>query len=131
MARGREPPAGSPEYPRRRQFDADRAYRPATLASARRDHVWLWICCRNPKCGRQVPLAIAPLIIRLGPDYEFEEFRSRAACSECGHRGVLTMMPSWGGSDIGWMPWPKRFATDDRGITDELNRPTRDRKSVV
>jgi hypothetical protein len=71
-----------------------------------------------------VPAAVVPLIIWLGVDYEFDEFRRRAACSECGRRGVSTSMPSWGGADVGWMPWPSRFITDERGIAIEPNRPT-------
>jgi len=34
------------------------------------------------------------------------------------------MMPSWGGADVGWMPWPSRFVTDERGIAIEPNWST-------
>jgi hypothetical protein len=58
---------------------------------------------------RMVPIAIVPLIIRLGPAYPLEESLS---------------MRSYAHTVIGSAPWPKQFITDERGIAIEPNRPT-------
>jgi hypothetical protein len=81
-----------------------------TLADLRQCHVWMWITCRNRDCAFARPIAITPLIIRLGPGYPVEEFRRNARCTRCGHQGATLTMRSWHGSAMGFAPWPDRFA---------------------
>lgn len=73
---------------------------------------WMWIYCRGPDCGHSQPLAIAPLVIRWGPDAPAQWMRDRLICSRCGHRGVLTQAPGWGGSHIGEVPFPANRLID-------------------
>jgi len=123
MAHGREPPAGDPAYPARRERAAPSPPL-ISLQQLRDGGCWWWIVCRNPECGRGVPIAIVPLIIRLGPLEEVERLRRKAVCQGCGDRGATLLARSWHGSDVGDAPWPARFVTDERGIAIEPNRPT-------
>jgi hypothetical protein len=65
---------------------------------------WCWIKCT--RCDHMAAVAIAPYIIRWGPDAWPEMLRETARCSACGKRGVALQHPSWGGNDIGWAPMP-------------------------
>ena len=80
-----------------------------TLQQLRDQACWWWLVCRNPKCGRQVPIAVVPLIIRWGPQEEVERLRLYARCDRCGHRGASLSMPSWRDSVVGFTPWPEQF----------------------
>ena len=51
-------------------------------------------------------VAIAPYVIRWGPDGWKDMLRRAARCTKCGKRGVEIQHPSWGGSDTGWAPMP-------------------------
>jgi hypothetical protein len=56
MARGREPPAGDPAYPPRRER-APPGPPLTTLAQLRSAGCWWWLVCRNPECGWSRPEA--------------------------------------------------------------------------
>jgi hypothetical protein len=47
-------------------------------------------------------VAIAPYIIRWGPDGWQDMLQRVARCTKCSKRGVELQHPSWGGSDSGW-----------------------------
>jgi hypothetical protein len=123
MARGREPPAGDPAYPARRER-APPGPPLVTLQQLRDQDPWVWLVCRNPACGRSVPIAVVPLIIRWGPLEEVDRLRGSAVCRDCGQRGATLSKRSWHDPMIGNAPRPARFVTDEHGITVELNRPT-------
>ena len=56
-------------------------------------------------------MALAPLIIRWGPDASSDVLRQRARCSKCGHQGATLQIPGWVGGDIGSAPFPTGPAT--------------------
>jgi hypothetical protein len=119
MARGREPPAGDPAYPARRER-AQRGPALITLQQLRDGGCWWWLICRNPKCGHMRPIAIVPLIIRWSPQEEVERLRLWARCERCGHRGASLSMRSWCDGNIGYATWPRRFASP---VEPERRRP--------
>ena len=51
-------------------------------------------------------MALAPAIIRWGPDASSDMLRQRARCSGCGSKGATLQIPSWVGSEIGLAPFP-------------------------
>ena len=65
---------------------------------------WCWIKCT--RCAHMRAVAIAPYIIRWGPDGWQDMLRRGARCTECGKRGVKLQHPSWDGSDTGWAAMP-------------------------
>lgn len=72
------------------------------------DATWWWINCGRwgNGCNHRAAVAIAPYVIRWGPDAWPEMLRRNGRCSACGHTGVTLTHPSWGGSDVGWAPFP-------------------------
>ena len=77
---------------------------PATLESMQRNPKWIWLYCRA--CPHKAPTAIAPFVIRWGPNTPAAMLRRSARCSRCGAKGAGTMHPSWGDTNIGWHPFP-------------------------
>jgi hypothetical protein len=75
-----------------------------TLAEIRRASCWVWLYCNG--CGRGVPTALAPFIIRWGADVSSDRLRNSARCAKCGARGASLQAPSWGGLDVGIAPFP-------------------------
>jgi hypothetical protein len=66
-----------------------------TLASHRRYWCWFWVyCVEGAYCHHSAPMAVAPLIIRWGPETPFSKVRRSFRCSMCGGRKVMTMVPS-------------------------------------
>jgi hypothetical protein len=53
-------------------------------------------------CWRSVPTALAPLIIRLGPNASSDILRRSARCAHCGGKGAPVIRPSWGGMHTGF-----------------------------
>lgn len=52
---------------------------------------WCWIYCLNPFCERVLrptPIAIAPYVIRWGPNASSDMLRRCARCMGCGHKGA-------------------------------------------
>jgi hypothetical protein len=71
------------------------------------DACWCWVNCGAPlKCGHRAAVAIAPFVIRWGPDAWPEMLRRHGRCSKCGHKGVSLTHASWGGMDVGWAEFP-------------------------
>lgn len=78
---------------------------PMTLGDIRRRDPWLWIYCTA--CNRARPIALAPLIIRWGPDAPLEQLRRQARCEACGAVGRATLkMRSWDAHRQEWQQWP-------------------------
>src|SRR5260370_31140137 len=75
-----------------------------TLGQLRRETCWIWLYCRA--CGRGVPAALAPFIIRWGPDASSDILRRRAHCGECGGKGVTLMHPRLRDTQSGVSPFP-------------------------
>lgn len=69
---------------------------------------WFWIKCT--RCPHMSAVALAPYIIRWGPDAWPDMLREVARCTACGKKGVALQHPSWGGSDTGWAPMPSKMA---------------------
>jgi hypothetical protein len=70
----------------------------------RRSSCWLWLYCKA--CSHHAPQALAPVIIRWGPDTSGDVLRQRARCTRCGVKGATPMHPTWGGEHIGLAPFP-------------------------
>jgi hypothetical protein len=52
-------------------------------------------------------MALAPLIIRWGPDTSGDTLRLCARCSRCGHKGATLKHPGWVGNGVAcWEPFP-------------------------
>src|SRR5215475_11797163 len=82
--------------------------RVATLGELHRSPGWVWIWCGRamPYCGHRAPMALAPLVIRWGPDASSDMIRQRAVCTKCGHVGATLQHPGWWGNQIGFEPFP-------------------------
>jgi hypothetical protein len=76
-----------------------------TLGDLRRSAPWLWINCAAG-CGHYRPVALAPFIIRYGAEASSDMLRRAALCTCCGHKGATLQHPSWGGSEVGFVPFP-------------------------
>jgi hypothetical protein len=79
---------------------------PPTLEQMRQSAPWLWVNCTNARCLHKAPMALVPLIIRWGGDASSDRLRACARCTRCGARGASLQHPSWGGCEVGWMPFP-------------------------
>jgi hypothetical protein len=77
---------------------------PLLRVTKKLDIHWCWIKCS--RCPHMRAVAIAPYIIRCGPDGWRDMLRRAGRCTKCGTRGVELQHPSWGGSDTGWAPMP-------------------------
>jgi hypothetical protein len=56
--------------------------------------------------ARCAPMALAPLIVRWGPDASSDTLRCPVRCSRCGRKGATLQHPGWAGSEIGMRPFP-------------------------
>jgi hypothetical protein len=74
------------------------------LKSLQHEPGWHWAVC--PRCNHRRPLAIAPFVIRWGPDAPGDLLRRSLICERCGHRGALLYHPSWVDMVKGWEAWP-------------------------
>jgi transposase len=79
---------------------------PPTLAQLHQAACWGWLGCQNVQCLHTAPTALAPLIMRWGPDASSDRLRRSARCSRCGRRGATLQHPGWAGSEIGMRPFP-------------------------
>ena len=82
-----------------------------TLAELRKGTPWVRLICANHKCRHWVPLALVPVIIRLGPDTSSDVLRGNVKCSKCGHVGALTYLPSYVDATVGFQPFPVETLT--------------------
>jgi len=51
-------------------------------------------------------MALAAPVILWGADAPGDMLRHRARCMACGGKGATLQRPSWGGSSIGFLPFP-------------------------
>jgi hypothetical protein len=75
-----------------------------TLGDLHRATPWLWLYCE--KCSHSSPLACAVAVIRWGAETSSDKLRRSARCTACGHKGATIQRPSWGGTDVGFLPFP-------------------------
>lgn len=78
-----------------------------TLGQLHANTKWCWLCCREYRCGHRVPIALAPFVIRWGPEESSDRLRQSAVCRKCGRRGAITIMPSWMGTERGFAEFPE------------------------
>src|SRR5215831_17335546 len=80
----------------------------ATLGELHRPPGWLWVICdRYPPCQHRAPMALAPLVIRWGPDTSSDVLRRCARCQKCGHRSATLQHPGWVANGVAeWAPFP-------------------------
>lgn len=69
--------------------------RVATLDQLHRPPGWLCVYCARyaPLCQHRAPMALAPLIIRWGPETSGDMLRRCARCTKCGHKGATAAAP--------------------------------------
>ena len=67
---------------------------------------WVWLCCEGMTCGRMVAVALAPFVIRWGPETSSNVLRRNARCGYCGRKGVTLQCPSWCDITTGFQPFP-------------------------
>jgi hypothetical protein len=81
-----------------------------TLGQIHRPPGWVWLICdRYPPCLHQAPVALAPFIIRWGPDASSDMLRRSARCQRCGHKGASLQCPGWVANGVAdWAPFPVR-----------------------
>jgi hypothetical protein len=75
-----------------------------TLGQLQRSSCWWWLHCQ--RCQHRAPIALAPPVILWGADAPGDKLRQCARCTACGNRGATLQRPSWGGSTIGFVPFP-------------------------
>jgi hypothetical protein len=75
-----------------------------TLGDLQRVTPWLWLNCE--RCQHYAPLECAVAVNRWGRDASSDVLRRRARCTACGHKGATLQRPSWGGTDVGFLPYP-------------------------
>lgn len=75
-----------------------------TLGGVRKDTEWVWVYCERPGCGHSAAVPLAPLIIRWGPDAPWTHMRRFFRCTRCGYKETTTRTPSWGNTEIGFVP---------------------------
>jgi hypothetical protein len=82
-----------------------------TLAQLQRSALgkWCWVYRAAYGCLNYAPVAIAPLIIRWGPEASSDMLRRSARCTKCGAKGATLMLPSWVSTTAGFAPFPVSF----------------------
>jgi len=98
----RDPHDDPPRRPTRRPPD-----RVSTLGEMQRTPGgWIWVHCEGQRCGHHAAMAVAPLVIRWGPETSSDKLRRCARCTACGRKGATPRRASWAGASIGWQPFP-------------------------
>lgn len=78
-----------------------------TLGELQRENPkWFWACCNSLGCTHKEPIALAPFVIRWGPEASSDLIRESLRCTVCGHKGVTLIAPSWVDMDLGYQPFP-------------------------
>src|SRR5262249_26376862 len=82
--------------------------RPATLATllASEPPHWCWIDCVDLACGHRVAVQLADLAAAFGPNVTLPTLWRRFRCSACGHKGAVTVRPSWVSLERGGQAFP-------------------------
>jgi hypothetical protein len=78
-----------------------------TLGDLHRATPWLWLYCE--KCSHSSPFACAVAVIRWGAETSSDKLRRSARCTAFGRKGATIQRPSWGGTDVGFLPFPAGF----------------------
>jgi hypothetical protein len=65
---------------------------------------WVWLYCLA--CNHSQAVAIAPFVIRWGPNTSSDKLRRSARCSRCHGQGATIRHASWGDMATGWQPFP-------------------------
>jgi hypothetical protein len=51
-------------------------------------------------------MALAAPVILWGADAPGDTLRQRARCRACGNKGATIQRPTWGGDNVGFLPFP-------------------------
>ena len=78
-----------------------------TLGQLQRSSSWWWLNCQ--RCQHKAPMAFAAPVILWGADAPGDVLRRRVRCTACGNRGCTLQHPSWGGNDVGFLPFPAEW----------------------
>jgi hypothetical protein len=65
---------------------------------------WTWVYCARRNHG--APMTLAQFIIRWDRDASSDMLRESARCTACGHKGATLSHPGWGGTRVGFLPFP-------------------------
>ena len=65
-----------------------------TIGTLHRQCSWWWVYCTSGNCTHGRPLALAPFVIRWGPNESSDRLRRSLLCAKCGHKGAQLMHPS-------------------------------------
>jgi hypothetical protein len=93
----------SPEGLKRFSDAQHRPLRPIpTLGKIQQDALdkWVWASCAGYGCNHHAPLALAPFVIRWGPNASSDALRRCAHCSKFDHKGATLRCPSYIDSEI-------------------------------
>jgi len=86
-----------------------------TLGQIARSASWVWVDCRH--CRHRAAARLAPIIERLGADASSDRLRASARCIACAGRGATLMLPSWGDTRSGFVPFPSATAPAKQSLT--------------
>jgi len=78
----------------------------ATIGQIHQPPGWFWFHCGRQGCTHHTPVAIAPFVIRWGPDASSDMIRNSLRCTKCGFKGGSMIHPSWGDMNTEWQPFP-------------------------
>jgi hypothetical protein len=87
-------------------------YTPMSIGELQRTTPWVWVYCNrfldseHRACGHRTPMALAPLVIRWGPEASSDMLRRCARCTKCGAKAASIAHPSWSGNVTGFEPFP-------------------------
>lgn len=83
-----------------------------TIGDPHRGHSkWVWAICEWPgqdgrqPCQHRSPVALAPLVIRWGPETSSDIMRRQLRCAVCGTKGCSLQTPSHFNAEIGQEPF--------------------------
>ena len=75
-----------------------------TLGELQRTSSWWWVHCA--RCPHFAAMALAAPVILWGADAPGDALRQGARCTACGNKGASLQHPGWGGSGLGFVPFP-------------------------
>ena len=75
-----------------------------TLGELQRSSSWWWLYCE--RCPHYAPMAFAAPVILWGANAPSDKLRQCARCTGCGGKGATLKHPTWGGNNIGFLPFP-------------------------
>ena len=85
-----------------------------TLEGLQREAPWFWVYCNRLGCNHSAPMAVAPLVIRWGPDASSNNLRQSARCTRCGRKGATLRHPSFINLEVGIALFPIDQMGSDR-----------------